>query len=72
MEVLAGYGVLAAPTAASMIRFETHAHVSETYIDGAVVAFSDIYATRPMALFAAQLKSLALTEAVILHNELCR
>jgi len=52
-EVLAGYGVLAAPTAASVIRFVTHRHVSKTDIDRAVAVFSDIYATRPMALFAA-------------------
>lgn len=42
-EVLAGYGVLAAPMAASVIRFVTHRHVSETDIDRAVAVFSDIY-----------------------------
>jgi threonine aldolase len=52
-EVLAGHGVLAAPAAANLIRFVTHRHVSETDIDRAVVAFGDIYTTRPMALFAA-------------------
>ena len=31
----------------------SHRHVSETDIDRAVVAFSDIYITRPMVLFAA-------------------
>jgi|SoiMethySBSTD1v2_1073268.scaffolds.fasta_scaffold20995_2 threonine aldolase len=52
-DVLAGYGVLAAPATASVIRFVTHRHVSETDIDRAVAAFGDIYTTRPMALFAA-------------------
>ena len=41
------------PATASVIRFVTHRHVSETDIDRAVAAFGDIYTTRPMALFAA-------------------
>jgi threonine aldolase len=52
-DVLAGYGVLAAPVTASVIRFVTHRHVSKTDIERAVAAFSDIYTTRPRALFAA-------------------
>jgi threonine aldolase len=52
-DVLAGYGVLAAPVSASVIRFVTHRHVSKTDIERAVATFSDIYTTRPKALFAA-------------------
>ncbi len=52
-DVLKGYGVLSSPATASLIRFVTHRHVSETDIDRAIVVFRDIYATRPLALFAA-------------------
>jgi threonine aldolase len=51
-KALLQYGIMSSAPRRTTIRFVTHRHIDDEAIDHTVSAFRDIYATRPVSLFA--------------------